>query len=65
MYIKPAQPVDGTSAVELWDGNRKAATIYAQRAGVHIICEPGYEPGQLAVEVQRPTGVLITITRVE
>lgn len=65
MYIKPAAPIDGTSAVELWDGDRHAATIYAQRAGLHIVCEPGYETGPLAVEVQQPTGLQVTITRAE
>jgi hypothetical protein len=65
MYIKPSNPVPGSSAVELWDDERHAATIYAQRGGIHIICESGYEPGHLAVEVQKPTGVQITITRAD
>jgi hypothetical protein len=55
VYLKPAAPIEGSSAVELWDGKEHAATIYAQRAGLQVICEPGWEPGYPAIDVQEPS----------
>ena len=62
MHLRPSSgTIDGRSAIELWDGDRHAATIYAQRAGLHIVCEDGYTPA-LATEPQKPLGVLIAIS---
>lgn len=59
--------IDPTNTIELWDGERLAATIHATRAGIHIECERGYEPDAhgLAVEIQRPYGVMVGLRREE
>ena len=61
MHFRPREAgmIDGRSAVELWDHDRHVATIYAQRAGVHIVYQTGFGPGELAVEVQQPYGVIV------
>jgi hypothetical protein len=54
--------VDGHTAIELWDGAHLAATLYAQRSGLQIVCAAGYEPGHLEVAQGEPT-VAVTIER--
>ena len=63
MTFRPreAAMMDGRSAVELWDGERHAATIYAGRAGIRIEFEPGYEAGELEVGVRQGSGVLVPV----
>lgn len=57
--------LDRTNTVELWDGDRHAATIHAQASGVHLICEPGYEPDQhgMVIEIGRSAGVSVGLRR--
>lgn len=63
MHFRPHTPIEGSSAVELWDGEQHVATIYAQSAGVLLTCEhPAHEA--LAVAIDPPHGhVAISITR--
>ncbi len=57
---RPDATTGGRSAIDLHaDDGRHVATIYAQPHGLHVICEPGYEPADLAVEAQQPAGVYI------
>ena len=63
MHFRPAETMDGRTAIEIWDGEQLAATLYALRSGLHLVCGPGYEPADIAVEVQLPAGVLIGLTR--
>jgi hypothetical protein len=65
MYLRPAKPIAGTSAVELYDGHHPAATIYADRSGVHIVCQQGYETADLEHQVREPSGVQVTVRRIE
>lgn len=62
MNFAPSKTIAGRSAINLVDPDgHLVATIYAQREGVHIVCQPGYAPEDLAVEVQQPTGVFVAI----
>jgi len=63
MEFRPSHTIDGRTAIELWDGPHRVATIYAQRAGLHIVFDPPYEPDQhtTAIEVQQPIGFLLGI----
>ena len=57
---------NGQTAIELLDDDgRQVATIYANLAGLHIVCASQYELDGtgLAVEVQQPTGLHVTFTR--
>jgi len=51
----------GRSAIELWDGDRQAATIYAGRAGIMIEFEPGYEAGNMEIGIRGGAGVLVPV----
>ena len=61
MEFRPS-PIEGSSAVEIWDGPRRAATLYAQTSGLHLICEEGYAPDALELELQQ-SGLQIGIRR--
>jgi hypothetical protein len=66
MTLSPAPPQGCRSAIDLQDDDgRPVATLYAQRAGLHIVCAPGYEidGAGIAVEVQEPTGLDVGFTR--
>jgi hypothetical protein len=65
MYFKPpsASTIQGRTAIEVWDAERHVATIYGQRGGLHLVCEPGFEPVDLAIEPQQPYGVQIGLHR--
>lgn len=63
MEFRPATTTDGRSAIDLWDGASHVATVYAQREGLHIVCDPPYVPEDLALEVQLPAGVVFAIRR--
>ena len=53
----------GRSAIELRDDDgRIVATIYAQRAGLHISCGHGYTPQALPIE-HRPAGLQVELRR--
>jgi len=60
-----AGPTDPTNTIELWDGERHAATIRATRTGLHLECGPGYEPDAhgMVIEVHRPFGVIVGLRR--
>jgi len=69
MHFRPetTNTIEGRTAIELWDGDRRAATVYAQRAGLHIVFDPPYgvAPRSIAIEVQEPTGIQIGITTLD
>jgi hypothetical protein len=53
MEFRPAATIDGRSAIEVWDGPELAATIYAQRGGLHVVTEAPYLPEDFAIELRR------------
>jgi hypothetical protein len=57
--------IDPTNTIELWDRDTLVAVIHANRSGVHLECAAGWEPDPhgLAVDVQRPFGVLVGLRR--
>ena len=63
MTFRPSNTIDGRTAIELWEEGRQVATIYAHRAGLHIVfSEPYYpDPHGLYVEAQDPAGLMIGI----
>lgn len=65
MEFRPSTTTPGRSAIELWDGPDHVATIYAQRAGLHVVCNPPYAPEDLAIEVQLPAGLVVALSRQE
>jgi hypothetical protein len=62
---EPAGVVDPTNAIEVWEGSRQVATIYAQARGLHVVCEPGYEPDEhgMVIDVHKPGGVIVGLRR--
>jgi hypothetical protein len=62
---EPAGLTDPTNTIELWEGERRVATLYAMSAGIHLECAPGYEPDAhcMVIEVQRPFGVIVGLRR--
>jgi hypothetical protein len=63
MNFRPpaAATTPGRTAIELWDGDRQAATIYAGRGGIRIEFERGYEAGCLEIDIGQGKGVLVPI----
>jgi hypothetical protein len=63
MTFKPPSKATtpGRTAIELWDGERQAATIYAGRAGLMVEFEPGYGAGNIEIDVRPGSGVLLPI----
>jgi len=59
--------LDGRSAIELWSGDRHAATLYCERPGVRLVFQPGWEPdGQsITVQVQRPVSLYVGFANFE
>ena len=65
MDFRPAKSVNGSSAIELWDGNQQIATIYAQALGVVVTTEGPWQPGPLAIDVRPADAVHLIIKRKE
>lgn len=63
MTFRPLNPMQGPrSAIELWDGIHMAATIYATAAGIHIRCEPGWEPASIEQQLHDARSLVISFS---
>ena len=64
MFLKPANNrlIPGRSAVEIWDGMRHVATVYAQQTCLQIVCESGAGIGEITVQTHEPQSAQIEIS---
>jgi hypothetical protein len=60
LHFRPDKTIGGRSAIDVYDNERHAATIYVTRSGLHVACESGYAPGKLTIE-RHPDGVQLEI----